>query len=292
MNNNLSISESISNLFFTIFLHLFFFSLSFYLINNLSYIFAIPLFVIISLIHQKFLGELLHEGNHYNLFKFKIINELLSNYLIGLFFFVTVKNYRKKHFQHHAHDIFFKESDPETGPIKVKTKKEFWKNIFFDLIGVNGAKFLLRYTNHEEKNKKFKTDLNFFAMLIIQSVIFFSIIKTQYLIYYLIYYFSLGTLYHLQLRLRIIGQHIFLDKNNSIQYEKTTSRTILGGILEKIFFTSDLTAYHDLHHANPMQPYRKLKKFFMENNMSQTSNENIFTRSRFRLLSNYYKSLN
>ena len=47
-------------------------------------------------------------------------------FFVGLFFFVTVKNYRKKHFKHHELETFFKDDDPETAPLKISDKKEFW----------------------------------------------------------------------------------------------------------------------------------------------------------------------
>ena len=95
--------------------------------------------------------------------------------------------------------------------------------------------------------------------------------------YYLIYYLTLGTLYHLQLRFRVICQHIFLNKENKIQYNLTTSRTIKGGLLEKIFFTSDITAYHNLHHDFPQYPFRKLKKLTLDNTiiMGRKTHESI-----------------
>ena len=112
------------------------------------------------------------------------------------------------------------------------------------------------------------------------------------MIFYIVYYFSLGTLYHLQLRLRVLGQHLYMENNKSIQYEKTTSRTIKGNILEKLFFTSDITAYHDLHHLHPYYPYRKLREIFKKDNMSSSNNENIYSTSRFNFMKEFYKSLN
>jgi hypothetical protein len=154
------------------------------------------------------------------------------------------------------------ETDPETGPVKVLTKKDFWKKVFLDLIGVNGIKFLLRYTNHEENTGKFKTDFNLYLILVLQISFFIMLFQTKFLIFYIIYYFSLGTLYHLQLRLRVLGKHLYVEKNKPIQYEKTTSRTIKGNILEKLFFTSNITAYHDLHHLHPILSLQKAKRDF------------------------------
>ena len=205
--------DSVENIMMIFGLHFLFFLSAFFLIHNLQLIFSIPLFIIISLMHHKFLGEFIHEGSHYHLHKNKIINEYISNYLVGLFFFVSVSNYRKKHFKHHEFEKFFNSEDPETGPLKIHSKKEFWKNIFFDLTGINGIKFLINYTSRDSEKLKFKIDIVFFIFLLIQLSIFISSIIYEFYVFYLIYYFGLGTFYHLQLRFRILCQHVFLNKN-------------------------------------------------------------------------------
>ena len=155
--------------------------------------------------------------------------------------------------------------------------------------------FLLNYTNLNSSsrsnphNAKFKLDKNFLIICVIQIVFFIVSIIYGFLLFYLIYYLTLGTLYHLQLRFRVICQHIFLNNENKIQYDVTTSRTIKGGLLEKIFFTSDITAYHNLHHDFPQYPFRKLKKLTLEN--PNTSDKNIFSKNRTDIIFSYYKSL-
>jgi len=297
MNKYLTNKDSIENVALILMLHLIFFSLSYILIKNLDLIFSLPIFAIISLIHHKFLGEFIHEGSHYHLHKSKVINEFISNYLVGLFFFVTVNNYRKKHFKHHEYKTFFKQDDPETGPLKIYNKKKFWKNILFDLIGINGLIFLMNYTNLDaesrsgldKKRTQFNIDKKLLIIFIIQTFFFALSIIYNFLIFYLAYYLTLGTLYHLQLRFRIVCQHIFLNKNGKIQYDLTTSRTIKGGLLEKLFFTSDITAYHDLHHDNPQYPFRKCRKIFHSN--PRINDKNIFSSTRADIIFNYYNSL-
>jgi len=289
MNKHLTNVESMGNLIMLIMLHIFYFTFSIYIINRAEIYISIPLFVLASFIHQKFLAELLHEGCHFHLQKNKSMNEFISNFFVGLFFFVTVKNYRKKHFKHHEFETFFKDDDPETAPLKISDKKEFWKNIFFDLTGINGIKFLINYTSADSEKLKFKIDIVFFIFLLIQLSIFISSIIYEFYVFYLIYYFGLGTFYHLQLRFRILCQHVFLNKNQKINYSKTTSRTIKGGILEKLFFTSDITAFHDVHHDHPQYPFRKCRKTFLEKKPS--NDKNIFSKTRSDIILNYYKSL-
>ena len=151
---------------------------------------------------------------------------------------------------------------------------------------------MLNYTNLDSYSRsnprraQFKLDKNFFVIFIIQIIFFIISIIYGFLLFYLTYYLTLGTLYHLQLRFRVICQHIHLNIENRIQYDLTTSRTIKGGFFEKIFFTSDITAYHNLH---PQYPFRKLKKLTLSNPI--TNNKNIFSKSRADIIFNYYKSL-
>ena len=96
MNKYLNHKDSVENVMMIFGLHLLFFLPAFFLIHNVQLMYSLPLFMIMSLVHHKFLGEFIHEGCHYHLHKNKIINEYISNYLVGIFFFVSVNNYRKK----------------------------------------------------------------------------------------------------------------------------------------------------------------------------------------------------
>ena len=79
MNKYITNIDNIGNLFLLLLLHVIFFSSGYLIVQNLELLFALPVFVIISLIHHKFLGEFIHEGSHYHLHSSKKINELISN---------------------------------------------------------------------------------------------------------------------------------------------------------------------------------------------------------------------
>ena len=84
MNKYVSQKDSVENMVMILGLHLIFFLSSFFLAQNLQLFFSLPLFIVMSLVHHKFLGEFIHEGTHYHLHKSKIANEYISNYLISL----------------------------------------------------------------------------------------------------------------------------------------------------------------------------------------------------------------
>ena len=132
-------------------------------------------------------------------------------------------------------------------------------------------------------------DKSLLVLIILQTIFLFVSIKYNFIIYYLIYYYTLGTLYHLQLRFRILGQHAYLSPNNVISYSNSTSRTIKGGLLEKLFFTSDITAYHELHHKYPNLPYRTCKDIFIK--QIPKENINTFLKKRSTMIFNFYRSL-
>ena len=78
---------------------------------------------------------------------------------------------------------------------------------------------------------------------------------------------------------------ILLISGGNHPFEKTTP------ILEKLFFTSDVTAFHDLHHSHPYYPYRKLREIFKKNQMHLNKDENVYTTSRLNFLKDFYRSL-
>ena len=82
MNKHLTNVEGMSNLIMLIMLHIFYFTFSIYIINRAEIYISIPLFVLASFIHQKFLAELLHEGCHFHLQKNKSMNEFISNFFV------------------------------------------------------------------------------------------------------------------------------------------------------------------------------------------------------------------
>ena len=55
------------------------------------------------------------------------------------------------------------------------------------------------------------------------------------------------------------------------------------------FFTSDVTAYHDLHHKNPQYPFRKCREIFKEKGF--VNDKNIFSKTRSYIVYKYYTSL-
>ena len=292
VNKYLSRADSYKNLSIIVFFHLSFVCVSIFLIINFSLLISIPLFIVIAFIHQKFMGEFLHEGCHSNLQKNGFLNEIVSNYLVGICIFITVNNYRKLHFKHHKFTSFFEGDDPETGFLKIYKKSDFWKNVALDLLGYNALKMLRDYSLNEKDESKFsfKIDKVFYIYVLIHFCVFVLLVIYNFYLFYLIYYLTLGTLSKLQRRFVVLCQHIFIKEDNQkVQYEVTTSRTIVGNFVETIFFNSDINGYHDLHHENSMYPYRKLKKMFDESEPKEEIN--TFSTTRFHIIKKYYNSL-
>ena len=238
------------------------------------------------------MGEFLHEGCHSNLQKNGFLNEIISNYVVGICLFITVNNYRKFHFKHHKFTSYFKGDDPETGFLKIYKKSDFWKNIALDLLGYNALMMLKDYILNEKDESIFssKIDKAFYIYVLIHFCVFVLLVIYNFYLFYLIYYLTLGTLSKLQRRFVVLCQHIFIKENNQkVQYEVTISRTIAGSFIETIFFNSDINAYHDLHHSYTMYPYRKLKKMFNESKPKEEIN--TFSTTRFHIIKKYYNSL-
>lgn len=266
-----------------------------FLAQQFSLMLAAPLCAILSLIHIKFMAEFLHEGAHFNFYYQRSWNDFYTNLLTGVFLGTSAEKYRNLHFQHHSFQTFFQAEDPETCLLQMHTKRDLFRAIISDITGLTGLKIFLKYTSSHPKNsaaaksRNFEFSLIFF--MISHVLILFFAYRLNFLPFYFIYYFTLSTLYPLQLRMKILCQHVKLDfkSDAKISFATTTSRTIKGGLLEQVFFTSEITAYHELHHRFPNYPYRKLAALHAESNIS--FDPNIFTANRLLILRRLYRAL-
>lgn len=295
LNPSLTLSASLVNIFYVLCLHAILFVATWLLATRCSIVVAAPLFVLISLIHIKFLAEFLHEGSHFNFFYQHNWNDFWVNACVGVFLGTSAEKYRNLHFQHHSFQTFFLAEDPETCLLKVHTRSDFYRALLSDLSGLTGLLIFFKYVSSQPKTpakkgkKSFDWSLLYFGIIHGAGVI--AALRFGFFTYYLLYYFTLGTLYPLQLRLKILCQHVKLDFHGDalVSYEVTTSRTIKGGLLEQIFFTSEITAYHELHHRYPHYPYRTLQALHAASAVS--ADPNVFTTSRTSILRRFYRAL-
>lgn len=241
----------------------FFISMEFTEVSSIVYF---PLGWIICSLHQRQLSEWFHEGIHFNIHKNKKINEFMSKYFLGCFLGIPLQNIRKSHFNHHAQKDYFGPDDEDTAYAKFSNVRHLLFSILLDLLGFNAIRNYLVTFFSGKKNQNVESKgisfLNTFLPIILFQmvlIILFVIIGKLYL--YILYYFSLITLYPVLSRIRVYGQHLQFNNDGSTAFEgSTVSRTIKGSLLERILFSSKLMLFHYEHHKTPHLPYRALEK--------------------------------
>ena len=272
---------SFINLMNILFLHiliiLFFILIEYTIENSITYFL---LGWIVCSVHQRQVSEWLHEGIHFNIHKNKIINEFVSKYFLSFLMGIPLNSIRKSHFNHHAQKDFFGPDDDDTAYAKFSNTGNLFLSLFLDLIGFNAIKnYLVTFFKKSDKknvevgNNSFIKNFTPIIIFQISLVIFFLTIDKFYL--YVLYYFSLISLYPLLSRIRVYGQHLQFNNDGTSVFEGSrVSRTIKGTFLERVFFSSKLMLFHYEHHKTPHLPYRALEK-----QCEESDDRNKFLRS-------------
>ncbi|MCF4167641.1 fatty acid desaturase family protein [Zavarzinia compransoris] len=106
-----------------------------------------PLTVLLGLIvlggRQLALSILMHEGAHYSLFKTRVLNDIVADWLCARLVWNDVKRYRRHHIQHHSHTN--SDLDPDLSLVAPfpTTRKSLRRKIVRDLIGRTALKRVL-----------------------------------------------------------------------------------------------------------------------------------------------------
>jgi hypothetical protein len=102
-----------------------------------------------------------------------------------------------------------------------------------------------------------------------------------------IYYFCLATLYPLMNRLRTHVQHVTIEPSGSVVLAgSSASRTIDGGVLDRIPHMSRLLMNDHEHPVNPHLSYRALPRLVVP-----SDDRNRYARSRWGILCASYDGL-
>ena len=239
---------------------------------------SLIIFFFISGITLRQLSEWLHEGIHYNIHSNRKFNDTLSSWLLSSFFFTPLDKIRKAHFSHHSKKYFFTHDDKDTHYAEFNTRKNLLKSVAMDLLGINAFKnyFLLNFSD-TQTNKIFyrKIFSSYFKVLLIHLLmILWSILFGKFLFYF-IYILSLITFYPFLSRIRLYGQHLYINQKNYAETKNSSvSRTINGSFVERVLFSSKLMQYHYEHHLFPGLTYRNL--IYISKNKKYPNNKNIF----------------
>lgn len=221
---------------------------------------------LICLAHQREMNDWSHEACHWNLHPNRTMNEVLGNLLASFWFVVPLASLRNTHFRHHATETFFVPDDPDTGGLKVSTRKELILGVLADLSGLGAIGHYLSYVLGHTRararpgEKAVGSPWPMAAVLAGHAALFAALVWLGRWQTYVLYYAVLVTLYRLSHRIRIYGQHLALNEDGTGFCDgSTVSRTVVGGPIDKLVFASNVMLYHNEHHSRPELPYRALR---------------------------------
>lgn len=244
-----------------------------------------PLTVVASVVHQKAMSEWIHEGGHFNVVASRRWNDRLTNALAGIWFGITADAYRSTHFPHHARRGFFVDDDPDTSFLTITSRRELHRAVARDLLGLTTARQFLRFGSSHKPSSERKAFMAVAAVFHLALVaVLFSVGRLDA---YVLYYGTLVFVYPLHNRLRVYGQHVTVDEEGrALVVSSGTSRTIDGGFLDRVLWTSPRLLYHFEHHRQPHLPWRAHAGL-----CAHAGDENTYTRRRYGVLRDIYLGL-
>jgi len=234
-------------------------------------------------IHQRHASEWLHEGLRFNIHPNRLINDFVTQFLLGAIFGVKVSRMRAAHFRHHRAKEFFFGDDVDTVYAVIRTRKDLLVSLLRDIVGISaitsyaGVMFSERHKVVTAAEKT-KTDLPFYLSVILfyGSLFALSILISSWAL--IVYIVALLSVYPVLSRLRLYGQHLEIMSDGSPRIEQSSvSRNIDGTLLDRIFISSRLMQYHREHHKYPGLPFRSLARIAR----SDYSNANVCVRSHW-----------
>lgn len=205
-----------------------------------------------------YLALFIHEAGHFNIHPNKKTNDKLANVFLCSWLGITIKAYRKIHWQHHLH--LGTTQDTETSYFHALTKKFLLEII----TGLHLLRTLSRKNNSEIMTRDQKRENRFMLLtgFLIHVVIISSSILTDQLAFAIAWVAGAGIFFPLFATLRQILEHrdeLALSKTDYYkQPHGKTSRLFKSNILSNSFGAAGFTR-HIIHHWDPQISYTRLK---------------------------------
>jgi fatty acid desaturase len=251
---------------------------------TLYWVAYLPFVALVCLVHQRAMSEWIHEAGHWNLFADKRWNDRLGDALAGVWFGLPVASYRATHFVHHDRDGFFLAGDEDTVFLTVGTRRAFWWAVARDVTGLTAVRQYLRFRTGVRAPGSRGFVVFTAALHLTALAVLFHLGRLDA---WVAYAGTLLLLYPLLNRLRTYGQHVTIGADGRAQFVGSpTSRTIDGGLIDRVVWTSARLLYHHEHHRHPHLPYRALRGV-----CSPSDDVNRYSTSRWAVLRSIYAGL-
>lgn len=235
-------------------------------LDYLEWPWFVGLGAMLCLAHQREMNDWAHEAVHWNLHPNRGVNELFGNLFASFWFGMPLASLRRAHLLHHKTQAFFVPEDPDTGSLRIASRKDLIWGMLRDLSGIGALYHYAGYVLRRKHGLSAKSFQPAEARWVMSAVVAGHLILFSVLLWvgrwqiYVLYYATLVTLYRFSHRIRIYGQHLSIDENGYGSCDNSAvSRTVVGNLIDKLIFATDVMLYHYEHHKRPELPYRALR---------------------------------
>lgn len=205
-----------------------------------------------------YLALFIHEAGHFNIHRDKIMNDRLATIFLCLPFGLSIKSYRKIHWQHHLH--LGTPQDTEVSYFHALTKLF----ILETLTGIHLLRTMMRKGENEVLTKKQATQSR--VMLLLGALLHVSILVAAFLTGYWLFAIAwlagFGIFFPFFATTRQILEHRDELANHTTDFYKRphgkVSRLFVHHILSSSFGSAGFTR-HMIHHWDPQVSYTRLK---------------------------------
>jgi len=232
---------------------------SWWLVVSVSFYF-IPLTILLMGNRQRALSNLLHEASHCNLGKTLRAKSSAADLFLAAPFFNSIIRYRELHREHHLHlgsderdpDFIHKESYKNASPWRIM------RDHIFNLKAVRGTLLgqFFKVTQRERVRM-------FLWWAVVLTVLALVSTPLNALLFFAMWMFSIGTVYHSITMFREVSDHVGLEPGTLVGFSRNSPIKSLG----TLFFHPHNNAYHLAHHMDQRVPFNRLPqahKLFMK----------------------------
>jgi len=212
------------------------------------------------------LAILFHEGAHYNLSRNRVLNDFISDWVVGAMQFFSIKAYRVLHARHHSHLLTQKDPDfrlYNDFPMNIKTF--LTRRVLKDLMGVSAPKILTYFNFPKEKEKLILKKYYIDPHSLLRGGLWLTLVSAALLTFGsamdIVYLWLIPLLcfFPIMLRLRAVMEHGGLSESHEDHGVTGGTRTIKS-FLANILICPHNIGYHTEHHLQPAVPYYNLPK--------------------------------
>lgn len=203
-----------------------------------------------------YLHLFIHAAAHYNLHPNKQKNDLISDYLIGVFFGIQQKNYRKIHWMHHTN----------LGT-KDDTEHSYFNelNILFLLkcvTGIHTLSIILGRKKNTASSDGISSSIGFYLYLLLFHAVLLAILfLSGGWLLVITWLLALIVVFPILATIRQLLEHRHIKASGKINYKETNhgkvSRLFGNGVIDSSFGAAGFNR-HLLHHWDPTISYTSL----------------------------------